>query len=319
MGHVLVSVVQCTGSVSSACWGRSAQEYASDFARSYLESDVREVTWVVLLCRRSPSVFAFFFAELSPVDFCTSSRGASASIVALHGHQTRQPEPPTVALHSSPDRQLLTRFSGKFKDKSSMSAPAAMLRGRCAAGAKTLLSRTTAHRAQAAPCIASAGRSSLAQSRPMFAVALSRSQARCFANVSSKGSTAGNRKRGRRAVASTAEEKAFTKQCFDYFDDNKDGVIQIGEVLKSYSTPSGDSSGKPSTTDVVAAFYKDAFGADCTPEALKKSGREDVLDAMDLIGAVRDHTCRMTEGNFIAEDEFVRWAMGIRDLHTKGP
>jgi hypothetical protein len=133
-----------------------------------------------------------------------------------------------------------------------------------------------------------------------------------------------------RRTPNTPEEHKFVNDCFNLFDLNSNGVIEVWEINAVYESGSGSAVGACFIEAGLAGEVRNSglargksvgnleetvytYGVDFTQNA-------QVLKAMDLVRAVKKGRVRI-EGDqqfdrYVTKDEFSRWAMRLVELHS---
>jgi len=133
-----------------------------------------------------------------------------------------------------------------------------------------------------------------------------------------------------RVAPETKEEKLFVDNCFELFDLNSNGVIEVWEINAVYESGSGSAVGACFIEAGLAGEVRNSglqrgksvgsledtvytYGVDFTENA-------QVLKAMDLVRAVKKGRVNvsgdMQFDRFVTKEEFTRWAMRLVELHS---
>lgn len=133
-----------------------------------------------------------------------------------------------------------------------------------------------------------------------------------------------------RTKPTTPEEHKFVNDCFEMFDLNRNGVIEMWEINAVYESGSGSAVGACFIESGLAGEVRNSglqrgksvgaleetvytYGVDFTSNA-------QVLKAMDLVRAVKKGRVNVAGDQqfdrFVTQEEFTRWAMRLVELHN---
>jgi hypothetical protein len=133
-----------------------------------------------------------------------------------------------------------------------------------------------------------------------------------------------------RMAPETKEEMKFVENCFNMFDLNGNGVLEVWELNAVYESGSGSAVGACFIEAGLAGENRNSglkrgksvgnleetvytYGVDFTQNA-------QVLKAMDLVRAVKKGRVNvsgdMQFDRFVTKEEFTRWAMRLVELHS---